>query len=221
MSKVYVIYDKRTGGPLAPTKNWRTAYMQRRYAQAGVNRLNEIIPDNFYVVEETVSVRSAVDKVLERADKSDLYLRQVKEKKMGSFFASHSLEDVVYELLKATLNSSSFKASNETLLETGSGRRRSSLDIWRHLKKYSAALSIYDVMDALFSLSRGGKVSSNYCTTVHRRVFYIQYAWDYRGERTQPSPYQSTENFSTDEYGLKISAWKGISKDDSTESVSI
>jgi len=82
--------------------------------------------------------------------------------------------------------------------ETGINKWRSSLDIWRHTKFYKPEVTIFEVMEALYNMSK--YYVGHYCPDISRRVFKLKKNCD---------AFLQTED--RDEYGLYFYEWKNIS----------
>lgn len=80
--------------------------------------------------------------------------------------ADMSLADVIIEILKL---SRVYVSANCENVETGAGRRRSSLDIWRHVIAVRPDVDIFSVMETMYYIMP--KVNVNYCYVVKRTVF--------------------------------------------------
>lgn len=83
------------------------------------------------------------------------------------------------------------------------GRRRSSLDIWRHLFFFRDDISILDVMSSLYEYKDSSHVPyRRYCPTIMKRVFRFPFDREFR--------YGDKE---LDEYQLLFADWNEINKD--------
>ena len=60
-------------------------------------------------------------------------------------------------------------------LETGCGRNRSSLDIWRHVKSLYPDMDVFLIMEAIHALSMDDReeIYGQYCNYVKRSVFSL------------------------------------------------
>lgn len=109
-----------------------------------------------------------------------------------------TLSECIYGVLALSKNNSSFVVGQLGPAETGKGRYRSVLDIWRHLKYYRD-VSIFEVMNALYNMStsiRGWR-----CSTIRRRVFWIEEYGNAKG-------FNHYEEI--DELGLTLYEWENI-----------
>lgn len=110
------------------------------------------------------------------------------------------LKSIVFEALTISRRASSCsKDSRGNYFETSSGRLRSALDLWRHIKTYYPEKTIYEVMEALYELEKKGRVNGHYCGTVRRRVFWP----------TSGGGVVIGKSF-RDEFGLIFSDWENI-----------
>jgi len=96
-------------------------------------------------------------------------------------------------------NTSKYYSKNKYMTETGRGRLRSSLDIWRHVKYFRPNISIFDVMNSLYEIKH--ELISHYCVTVNRRVFGLR--------KFYSRVYSLLEN-EKDEYGMVFIDWENI-----------
>jgi len=116
------------------------------------------------------------------------------------------LLEFVLKLIR--LSSCNNSVNENEKIETNYSRNRSSIDLWRHAKKFRPDISIFNIMSALFEIShnRENKIVSQYCGTIHRRVF------SYTGSNSYSygNIYHASYN---DEYGLTFYDWKDIDKD--------
>jgi hypothetical protein len=98
----------------------------------------------------------------------------------GSFSTLH-LPRILTEcetLLLTVFTLTNLYASNNLktgIKETTSGRRRSSIDVWRHAKFFKPEIEIFDVMRALWNLEKMRVLHSIFCTDVNKRVFCKNY----------------------------------------------
>ncbi len=87
-------------------------------------------------------------------------------------------------------------------METSAGRRRSAIDIYRHLKPYRPKLTLFAVMQTLYQLDAvEGKLVSCYCNNVKRRVFILKETFPHK---------ESMHYFTDDEFGLEFPQWEDI-----------
>lgn len=83
-----------------------------------------------------------------------------------------SLADMVVAIL---ITARHMGSANKDGVETFTGKRRSSLDIWRHIIAVRPDVELFDVMETILSIVRN--LNINYCYVVHRTVFtYREYA---------------------------------------------
>jgi hypothetical protein len=79
-----------------------------------------------------------------------------------------SLEKLIYVILDF---SSTCYSRDKDVVETGPSRRRSVLDIWRHVKYYLPETTIYQVMNSLYKIK--DELFSEVCLYIQRRVFKL------------------------------------------------
>lgn len=78
------------------------------------------------------------------------------------------------------------------------GAYRSSLDIWRIAKFYFGAnIKLSDIMKSLANLSSKGEISTHICSTIDRRVFWVDVELDA----------EMFDESSIDEFLLKLDDW--------------
>jgi hypothetical protein len=119
----------------------------------------------------------------------------------------YSVDDMIVRTLQLAWDYASEHPENG-FIECGSKRRRSSLDIWRHIKFYYPEVTIFDVMHSLYNLYRK-EVYGFYCTTVWRRVYKYKTYWSSGNEELMADMSgQKNDNF--DEYGLEWKEWEDI-----------
>lgn len=115
---------------------------------------------------------------------------------------SMSLKALVYAILEKCVGYDSYTVTSMRY-ETSSGRMRSSLDIWRHVKYYRPDVDIFSVMEALYQLR--DKMYGHYCVTVCRAVFKLPSPWISFSYTFHPG------SFFTREYGtLTYAGWKKL-----------
>lgn len=84
-------------------------------------------------------------------------------------------------------------------LQCRAGASRSAFDIWRLHLQYYGEISIQEVMRAIHSLAVDDEeLSSQYCCTVHKRVFWLS------DEGSLNDEYQK------DEFGLEFPDWESL-----------
>jgi hypothetical protein len=90
-------------------------------------------------------------------------------------------------------------------IETTAGRKRSSLDLYRHIYKYCPEFTLWDVMHTLYE--HADEFYSAYCFGVCKRVCQtlpnMKKLYDYTGGSAIYNPER-------DEYGLDFDKWKEI-----------
>lgn len=111
-----------------------------------------------------------------------------------------NLDDLIIQTVGLT---SIYNSYNEKNMRTCyDDRWRSSLDIWRHVKFYKPDVTIFQVMNSLFSLQ--DKLIGHYCEQIWRRVFRKKIGNStsiLRGLRER------------DEYNLTFYEWENIDKE--------
>lgn len=82
--------------------------------------------------------------------------------------------------------------------ETGAGRWRSVIDIWRHIVFFYPDVTIYQVMEAIYAYQY--LFVGHFCTAVQRRVFLLK----------EYSDDDELYTYDYDEFSLKFSQWEHI-----------
>lgn len=116
---------------------------------------------------------------------------------------SNDLDDLVYECFDLASMFASWNPSINNY-ETSSGRLRSSVDIWRHIRSVRPEVDIFSVMESIYRLREN--LYGHYCITVKRAVFRpVRGIDDYRGTAASPS------SLICNEYGgIRFSTWKKL-----------
>ena len=96
-------------------------------------------------------------------------------------------------------------------VETGPGKHRSVLDIWRHFKFYRDT-SIFYVMSLIWEIRE--ELRYQYCGMVERRVFDLEETYNLINRNT--GSYHEDSNLS-DEFNLKFIQWKELDIDSGEE----
>ena len=120
--------------------------------------------------------------------------------------------DNVYDLVHEVIaRANEFNSTNGSgFIETSSGRRRSSIDIWRHIKGVLPEVTIFDVMRALYQYCIVDlKCGFFFCGGVRRNVFKNY------GRYSKEAGNLNTEKSRLDEYGIHIGDWEKIGLDKS------
>jgi hypothetical protein len=161
--------------------------------------LNEVVYSGREAVEmylNSSAVRSKVPLVFRgEGTFQNKYTRQVIDIS-AELSTKESLDDKILFILQTTRSYGSYKKDDTSgYYESSASRRRSSLDLWRHLITYYPEYTIFDVMHSLYSLQLNRLVNNNYCHDVHRRVFLPGWYGNYNAK---------------DEYGLNFSDWENI-----------
>lgn len=124
------------------------------------------------------------------------------------------LKSLILNIIKMTDECASI--DKDGTLQCTSGRRRSSLDIWRHCLPYIKDVEIFDVMNALYELNVEDElINSDFCSTILRTVFWIADASDMEdGVRVVSEDDYNDANYRDDgdydEYGITFDDWKAI-----------
>jgi hypothetical protein len=86
--------------------------------------------------------------------------------------------------------------------ETGTGRNRSSLDIWRHIKSIYPDMDVFLIMEAIHALAidHAEEIYGQYCSMVRRSVFNL----------TGPRDYMS---WRCGEYKISFNTWRKLHED--------
>jgi hypothetical protein len=86
------------------------------------------------------------------------------------FINLDELDKLVITILYLAREHSS--ADPEGRIETGPGRARSVIDVWRHCRAFDESIDIFSVMRSLFKVTYHGTVfGTQFCSTVKRVVF--------------------------------------------------
>lgn len=112
---------------------------------------------------------------------------------------NNKLQDVIKRVLDYTLDYASVVKGKGESFETYSGCLRSSIDIWRHIKKYNPNITIYEVMKCIHDYFDAMELYNHNCCTIERRVFRISDDNDYRPEMFDKND--------ADEFGLRFCEW--------------
>ena len=121
--------------------------------------------------------QNRVRKWIKSTDTGRTNLYFVKKNEKGKYnsieIKSGSIDSMVMSALElSNTNYSARKEGESLVLETTPGRSRSAYDLWRHIKTYKPSVSIYQVMEAIYSINK--KLYVSYCTTVMRTVVSIR-----------------------------------------------
>lgn len=112
------------------------------------------------------------------------------------FEDSTPLNQIIISVLRTSVSTPSYLENGTR--ECRAGANRSSIDLWRHVKKYRD-VSIFEVMRELAEFALNKRIGGLYCGNVRRRVFYFSRGWTSL----------SHESYK-DEYGLSLYQWKRI-----------
>jgi hypothetical protein len=110
---------------------------------------------------------------------------------------TEDFDKIVLKCLDLTNNYASISCENK--FTTHSGKWRSVLDIWRHVKYFVPECTIYDVMRSLFK--NKDLLVGHYCTTINRRVFRL---------KKNINGYGLISLNDLDEFYLKFNDWEDI-----------
>lgn len=97
-----------------------------------------------------------------------------RERKVVGIPEMKCIEDTILEILKMSQSYCS-STVDENEIETTPGRLRSAIDIWRHAKTVIPDISIFTVMEIIYSIRK--ELYGHYCCTVHRTVFKPAYGY--------------------------------------------
>ena len=120
---------------------------------------------------------------------------------LKEFDKESSLDDLVYKCLYYTNSYYSWVEIYPGMfeIETISGKWRSSLDIWRHVKHFRPEATIFEVMNSLYNIKES--LVGHYCPDIRRRVFKLNRFTFTSGLIDLDCP---------DEYGLYFEDWREI-----------
>jgi len=107
-----------------------------------------------------------------------------------------NIDDLVMEIITKSTEYYSYNP-NMNNIETGYGRMRSSLDIWRHAKSVLPDIDIFTIMESIYNVKE--LLYGHYCITVKRAVFRLPNSWS-----------KGVGNFLCREYGIKLSTWRKL-----------
>jgi hypothetical protein len=85
------------------------------------------------------------------------------------------LEETIFQIINMSQSYYSYNPSAKAF-ETSAGRLRSAIDIWRHAKSVKPDISIFTVMEVIYSIR--GRLYGHYCCTVHRTVFKPSFGYN-------------------------------------------
>jgi len=111
---------------------------------------------------------------------------------------SPNRKQLVRIILRMAENYGSYNPTTR-ILETGCGRNRSSLDIWRHAKSVYPDIDVFLIMEAIYALAddEQERIFGQYCGMVHRAVFNLG------GPRLN-------HRWRCDEYKIMFTTWKKL-----------
>lgn len=197
---VYSIYDTHEKSFVdVISLRWETL----RTARNALKLLDKCVPGRFEVRMVENSARLVVEGYLSNLsdnDKMDLHFVDKIEFKRGSTVA-----DLVEAMIQVMLVYPSFRIYPDkwTARDTRPGANRSALDIWRHARVFDPSITIYQVMEALYSLTHklGKNIGTMKCSTIHKRVFF---------KTTYGRELSVYSEDHLDEFGLRFDDWKDI-----------
>jgi hypothetical protein len=101
----------------------------------------------------------------------------------------------VFDLMKVSSSVPTAYAKNGSR-QCRAGASRSALDLWRLYRFYFGDIKFREILNALYHLNEeAGDISTQFCGTVHKRVFWIGDGDNYDREYM-------------DEFGLKFPEWQ-------------
>lgn len=121
-----------------------------------------------------------------------------------NYIENKTLEELTLNCLDLTNRYSSINLKGR--VETSPERRRSSLDIYRHVIYFNPEITVFDIMSILYKNKK--LLFGNYCYQVHRRVFKLMKNVHHYAYWDEPSRLSNLRKH--DEYGLIFSDWKNI-----------
>ena len=149
-----------------------------------------------------------VENILTKITTSPLYFLSQENADVGHYVVAklnykryciaHDLADDILKTITLMQEFCSMrKDGDEYIFETSASRRRSALDIWRHLKSPMPELSFIAVMNTLYDLCVEEELVTSYCSMIHRRTFRID-------EFKRESIYDAEHS---DEFGFTFDVW--------------
>jgi hypothetical protein len=90
--------------------------------------------------------------------------------------------------------------------ETSRTRRRSVLDIWRHLTNIEEQVNIFETMRAIYKLVEDEELGTSYCSTIERRTFIVSALSELLHIHNHGIEHTEQE----DEFGLTFDQWEHI-----------
>lgn len=159
---------------------------------------------NFLIVQQQrrEKFRKNIQEYVEKNKHDPLYFSADKTNEESLFssnsFRDYALTDLTYKILGLTDLFPSRELTTKKF-QCYAGSNRSSLDIWRHIIYFRPEISIYSVMEILYSFEN--YLYSNMCSDVKRRVFKLANEDD--------SFYDEDKK---DEYGMTFNDWEKINQ---------
>ena len=149
-----------------------------------------------------LSIKHRQEKILSYLEGQNCDPLQFQTFSMGEFVpltAGSTLMETVSKVIKLAKNYRSWNPKSKRV-ETRSGALRSAVDIWRHIKSIQPDVSIFSVMEAVYSLIDSKSIAGHYCYTTRRAVF-----WECLTDH-----WLIQENFKCREFGIMLSTWKKL-----------
>ena len=108
------------------------------------------------------------------------------------------LDEIVLECISLTED---YRSQNSITkgIETYSGKWRSAIDIWRHVKFFKKDTNIFQALSSIYKIR--GKLAGHYCPHIRRRVFKLS--------SNNPQWGLGDLNY-IDEFGLRFSDWRTL-----------
>lgn len=122
--------------------------------------------------------------------------------------SSTKLDELVYFVIK---NMETFSSKSGRTIETLPGRRRSVIDIWRHVINFKKDVTIFEVMESIYKLRL--KLVGHYCNMTRRSVFFARDSLN--GDSSEHTPFDDDdyfEDFECKEFGFDFSDWRRMVK---------
>ena len=108
------------------------------------------------------------------------------------------------QLVRVILNMSKSHRSIDKftgLFETGPGKNRSIIDIYRHALDVNPDVDIYSLMEAVHYLYSTGYIFGQFCGLIRRSVFR---------SHNHPGPNWINLKFNCKDYKIRFSSWKNL-----------
>lgn len=118
-----------------------------------------------------------------------------------TFPVKGSVQSKIVWAVRMSLNRGSMYIDRPGRTQCNGSRRRSALDLWRHIRYYDQSIDLFQIMRELYKI----KLNKSYCSVVRKRVFFtFQYT-----SILETAGSVSCSNV-RDEFGLYLDDWRDI-----------